>query len=616
MSKTYRIIGAALACIAVMALPGCTDTWDEHGSDNGTAADKSLWELISADSKLSHFAEIAQKVPYYRDQTHPQADYTFQTMLDGTTLLTVWAPENDALTEAEWQHWNELAETTPYTVQQQLLANCITLWRQVATGGGVDTLTMYNGKKQIFDKNQFTMAGISMIESNVPANNGTLHTVGQAIPFNYNIYEFLKDDANATSNSINTFHDLIIDSDTTYFSEDNSIEGAPDANGNPTYVDSVYFTTNTMFTAKKQFPSNTNTDQYLTYDESFGANIESEDSVFVMLLPTDKAWQDAFEMLEPYYNYASIYVDNEKGNSGTSNVYRNVDNPDSLKEKSINMDILSPLCFNVNLQPNAAGDIGRWQVDDFMQSYSQAQYLLNTFGDTLRTDDSWSKESVFEGTPQVMSNGYGIIADKWNMPFKLYKPDIIVEVGSASFYNFGNISGTATSYSFSNEAASEWVDTVGRVSFDNFYGFSPDSPSGNPVVDFKLVGTDGENAESEVMSGKYDIYIVMVPAFYVTSTDTIEGDTIKNKIRATISYCNGAANGRDATLQTDQIDYNGEKVDSILLFEDFEFPYSYKNMRQCYPTLSLTTRTSSSDRREGYSNTIYVDRIILKSKED
>ncbi len=616
MRRKYNYIGAVLCGAVALALPSCTDTWNDHyDNPESTAATQSLWELISENSNLSNFAEIAEKVHYYRDQTHPQADYTYKDMLDGTQLLTVWVPENDALTASEWQRWNDLADSNPYTVQQQFLANSISLWRQVATAGGVDTLTMLNGKKQVFDKGNFTMAGYPLIEKNVAASNGTLHTVGTPVPFNYNIYEFLKDDANASDNNIMTFHDLIVDSDTTYFSEDNSIEGAPDANGNPTYVDSVYFTTNTMFTATKQFPSNSNTDQYLTYDESFGANIESEDSTFIMLLPTDNAWEQAYQMLEPYYNYASIYVDNEKANSGTSGVYREVSDVDSLKEKCINMDILSPLCFNLNLQPDGAGNIGRWQIEDFMQNYSRAQYLVNTFGDTLRTDDAWAKESVFAGTPIVMSNGYGIVSDTWNIPSKVYCPDLTIEVGTASFFNFSNKSGTATPYSFSNSVAEAWVDTVGRVSYDNFYGFSPDSPTGNPTIDFKLIGTDGENAESEVMSGKYDIYVVMVPAFYVTSTDTIEGDTIKNKIRATISYCNGAANGRDASVQTDQIDYNGEKVDTLLLFEDFEFPYSYKNMRQCYPTLSLTTRTSSTDRKEGYSNTIYVDRIILKRKD-
>ncbi|MCD8301449.1 MAG: hypothetical protein LUC44_00350 [Prevotellaceae bacterium] len=614
MKRIYNYIGAVASWAVIMAVPSCTDTWEDHyNSGESTAATQSLWKLISENPDLSNFSQIAEQVHYYRDQTHPQADYTFKDMLDGQ-VMTVWVPENDALSSAEWQKWYDLAESTPYTVQQQFLANSMALWRHIATGGGADTLTMLNGKKQVFDKDNFTMAELPMKEKNIAASNGTLHTMSTAIPFVYNIYEFLKDEDNSTANNLSTFHDLLIEGDTTYFSEDMSIEGLPDANGDPTYVDSVYRTSNTMFT-KQGLPSNSNTDQYLTYDESFGAEIDSEDSTFIMLLPTDNAWENAYQMLEKYYNYAPIYVDNSKANNGTTNVYKEVSNTDSLKDKCINMDILSPLCFNLSFQPDENGNIGRWNLDDFMQNYSQARYFLNTYGDTLRTDDDWVKESLFEGDRIEMSNGYGIVSDTWNIPAKLYKPDLYIEVGSSSFYNFGNKSGSATSYSFSNTTAMSWVDSVGRVSQGSFYGFSPDSPSGNPIVEFKLQGTSGDNFESDIMSGKYDIYIVMVPAFYVTSSDSIVGDTLKAKIRATISYCNGDASGRDATIQTDQIEYDGEKVDTLLLFEDFEFPYSYKNMRQCYPTLSLTTKTSATDRRNGYSNTIYVDRFILKSKD-
>jgi len=616
MKRMKKYIGVIALGSTILLAPSCSDSWDDHyDAGQGTSATQSLWELISENSNLSNYAELAQKVHYYRDETHPQADYTFQNMLNGTQLLTVWAPENEALTSEEWQKWNELAETNPYTVQQQLLANSISLWRQVATGGGADTLSMLNGKKQVFDKEQYTMAGLPLIEKNLAATNGTLHTVGTPIPFDYNLYEYLKDEANASSNSLSTFHNVIIESDTTYFSESNSIEGNPDENGNPTYVDSVYYTTNTMFMGTKRFPSSSNTDQYLTYDESFGANIISEDSAFILILPTDAAWEQAYSKLEPYYNYAPIYVDNEKGNNGTKNVFREIENTDSLKEKCINMDILSPLCYNLNLQPNEAGKIGRWQMEDFLQNSSQATYFLNTYGDTLRSDDTWSKEVLLEGEKVKMSNGYGIVTDSWNIPSKLYKPDLTIEVGYQSFYNFGEKTGNATSFSFSNSTASEWIDSVGRVSKDNFYQIGTDSPSGNPKIEFKLLGTDGENRESEVMSGKYDIYLVMVPDFYITSTDTIEGDTVKHKIIATLSYCDGNTNGRDATAKSSIIEYNGEKVDSVLLFEDFEFPYSYKNLRQSYPTLMLTTKTSSSERKNGYSNTFCIDRIILKSKE-
>ena len=621
MKRIQKYIGAAIMGGIVLAFPSCSDIIDDHyhpGDD--PAATETLWDIISQNAEYSRFKSIAEKATFYRDETHPQANYTFKDMLEGSMLTTVWVPANDAFTDAEYQKWLDMAGSeNGYTVQQQLMANTMTLWRQVATGGGVDTLTMLNGKKMVFDKNQFLMQEVPLDKKNVAATNGTLHSVHTLLPFKNNLYEFLKDKTNAESNSMSVFHDYLVENDTTYFSENNSIEGNPDIDGNPTYVDSVYFTTNAMFASTHRFPSETNTDQYLTYDESFGANIIGEDSTFILLMPTDNAWNSAYQKLEKYYNYAPKYVDKQKQDQGTSNIFlpkAGLLNTDSLKEKNIMMDIASPLCFNLHYQPNAAGQIGRWHLDEFLAEKGQsAEYFLNTFGDTLRTDENWDKTTLLDGKQVDVSNGVGIVKDEWNFPAKLYKPDLYVEVDYRSFFNTSNAQGTSQSFSFSNSAASAWVDSVGRVSEDNFYFLYPQSASSNPRFDFKLVGTDGENRESEVMSGKYDIYVVMVPNFYMTSSDTIVGDTVKHKIRATISYCNGAETGREATLQSATIDYNGEKVDTLLLFEDFEFPYSYKNLRFSYPTLQLTTNTSAADRRSGYSNAICIDRFILRSKD-
>ncbi len=627
MKITSNYIGALALGLVAMAVASCSDTWDEHyDTVEDSVADKTLWEIISSDDDLSNFAELAETIHYYRDEEHPQADYTFKDMLNGTQVVTVWVPTNDALTQTEWNTWKELAVSSPYTVQQQILANSISLWRQNATGSTIDTLTMVNGKKIVFDRPASTMGGSAMLQTNIAATNGLLHTVEPEVPFGYNLYEYLKDEANSSENNLSTLHAIIVENDTTYFSESNSIEGNPDEDGNPTYVDSVYFTTNNLFNNTKRFPSSTNTDQYLTYNEGFGADIDSEDSTFVMLLPTDVAWQNAYDMLKGYYNYASVYIDSEKGNSANTAV-RTISDPDSLMDKCINMDILSPLVYNVNLQPNASGRIGTWTLDGFLENSATASYIINTYGDTLRTDDTWQQESLFEGTQVDMSNGVGIVSDTWNIPAKLYKPDVNVEVNTSSLYDlttFTSSNNTVTAYSFSNSAASSWVDSTGRVSHDNFYKFTPRSESSAMSINFKLVGNDQESTESEVMSGKYDIYVVCVPSYYETSSDTIDTSTSirLGKIAATVNYNDGSVDAsartpKDATYSTSEnIIYTGEKVDTLLLFEDFEFPYSYKNLRQCYPTLTVTVqRTTSSERREGYSNTINIDRIILKSKD-
>lgn len=648
-----KYIGAVVVGSALLSIPSCSDTWDEHyvAGEGATNATESLWDLISSKPELSRFKEIAEKTPFYRDETHPQANYTFKDMLQ-TSMLTAWVPENSAISDAEYQNLLAMTETKGYTVQQQFLGNTIALWRQIATGEGIDTLTMLNGKKVPFDRKAFTIQGIDLEEKNIAANNGTLHTIKTQLPFKYNLYEYLKDADNAAANSLNSFHDYIVSRDTSYFDEDRSVEGTPDAYGEPTYVDSVNVKTNTLFFGTHRYPSNTNTERYLTFDESFGANIIAEDSTFIMVFPTDNALANARTKLEGYYKYASKYEDKSKGNEsdGKTKVFLPKDedgkpvtiDTDSLKEKCLTMDLYTPLCYNLHTQPNAGGEIGRWKLDQFLaENGKSAEYFLNTFGDTLRSDSAWDKTTLLQGKQVPLSNGVAIIADEWNIPAKLYKPDINVEIDYRSLYQAATLTTKRTRYtpiSFSNTVASAWIDSVGRVSENNFYYVESTTTNDGPQIQFKLRGTSGnsDNLESEVMSGKYDIYAVMVPDFYMSSKESIVynnrtgfiktvndsiNDTIplQHKIRAKITYCEGNPTGTDKESEYSvTVDYDGKKVQEVLLFKDFEFPFSYKNLLNSYPTIMITSDkiiTAKEIREKGYSRNFCIDRIILRSKD-
>lgn len=623
-TKYIRLISIALAA---MTAASCSDTWDEHyGVVDSPVTNKTIWDVIKDDSQLSNFVELAEKAIYYRDENKPQKNYTVKDLLNGDQIVTAFIPTNDAYTQEQWDEWKKIQEEYPYTLHQQLMANTITLWRQSTIGNQVDTVTMINGKKIVFDKAAHTIGGspLDIDKSNVSAKNGIVHTITSPVPFAYNLYEYLKDGANAEKENMLIFHDFLVENDTTLFDENSSIEGNPDENGNPTYVDSVVFVMNQLMYSRKRFPGTINTDQYLTYDEGFGAPINAEDSAYVMLMPTDNAYRKAFEKLQGYYKYADAYIDSEKGDQNNAGLLREVSNPDSLTKKSFHMDFFTPIVYNVNLQPNAYGRLGRWTPESFLQNCAEATYFINTYGDTLRSDDTWQKENLFQGNKVKLSNGYGIVADTWNLPAKLYKPDINIEVGAGTIYNRGNFT-VKNSYNiigFSNAVASAWVDTTGHVSHDDYLALRPNSSNNALSVEFKLVGNDQELSEAEVMSGKYDIYVVCVPSYYATSADTIlvpDGIYEKTRFGATVNYNDGNAktSKKDATFSTKEyLVYEGEKVDTILLFEDFEFPYSYKNLIHNYPTLTISTRTvSSSDRRKGFRTSINIDRIILKSKD-
>lgn len=642
-TKVKYLFSVALAALTAAS---CTDTWDEHYGTEGsegasTAATETLWDIIKSDKNLSKFAELAEDAVYYRNETKAQNDYTYKDLLSGSQVVTAFIPTNDAYTETQWDSLQKLKKEYPYTLHQQLLSNTITLWRQTTVGSDkADIVTMINGKKNVFDKAAYTIGGSAIVEHDRYAKNGVLHTIKSPVPFFYSLYEYLKDGANAKNNNIVRFHDLLVSNDSTIFDEDNSIEGYPDADGNPTYMDSVENIINYMLMYKwAEYPRNnfnsTITENILMHDECFGAPIRTEDSTYLMIIPTDEAYREAHDRLKGYYKYAKAYVDTEKGDLNNAGLVRKVEDPEALTEKSLQMDIYSPVVFNVNLQPNAYGRIGTWTLNDFLQNSGQAKYFTNTYGDTLRSDETWQKEDLFRGKRISMSNGCALVADTWNFPSKFYKPDINIELQEGVMYNRTSFTtrNTVTNQSLSNEQNKEWIDSTGRISQDNYLSFRPNTPSNLLNIEFKLVGTNWrdkeEVAEREVMSGTYDIYVVCVPAYYANSTEGLKlpenGIYAKTKLAATINYNDGSIDPntpgtiKNATFDTDTktpIIYNGEKVDTILLFKDFTFPYSYKNMIHCYPTLTIKTlRASTAEQNQGYTHAINLDRIILKSKD-
>lgn len=641
MKRIKQYIGAITVGMAIMAMPSCTDTWDDHYmGGEGVTATQSIWQQIQSKPELSRFAALAEKAVYYKDRTHPLINqttgqpYTYKDIFEGSQILTVWATSNEGISQEEYDAWLEEAETNPYRLHQQLMGNCISLWRHNISSGEVVTLEMLNGKKLVFDQPGMTMHGVGLTDKNIPASNGTLHIIKDEIPFKYNTYEFLKDAKNAAELHIVNFHDYILSTDTTYFAETSSIQGPLNADGQPTYVDSVYFNTNTMFFGTHRLTTS-NSDRNLTFMEGFGANIESEDSDYIMVIPDDIAWAAAYNRLKGekdgnaytgLYNYATSYIDNQKVNAGA--LEKNTDprtidaaQMDSFINQNILMDMVSPLCFNARLQPRRVPGAPKWTSETLLQANdADVPYLINTFGDTIRTDASWSKMDLLKGQcDTTMSNGHAIILNEWNLPRKMYQPNINVEVNYSSIYDLSNYIVGSRIETYTTTAAK--TDTLGSVSQNNYFNFISNKPSGSPDVEFRLVGTNSlsENLESEVMSGTYDVYAVLVPTMLMMGDSS---QVYRHKFTAELSY-QGDKNGKPTKLTEKKKDiyYMGEKIDSVLLFQDFKFPYSYKNLRYSYPTLKISTQLPNSTDKKTYTgswanNYIAIDRIILVAKEN
>ena len=556
---------------------------------------------------------------------------------------------------AESRTEGEGVNNAGFNVQQQFIGNHIALWRHNISEPGVDTVKMINGKNLVFDKTNRTFADIPLGEYNIPTANGVMHILKGIAPFRYNFYEYLKFKEPQT-----IFGKYVVSKDTTYFDSGSSIEGLPDENGNPTYVDSVYFTSNRLFGRSRYLPRE-GAEKCQMQEKCFGhdAYLNNEDSIYVMVMPTDAAWSAAYQRLSEAYNYATTYDDKSKGDLNTTATIRGLD-PDSLKKMSLEMDLIAPLVFNIHKQPKRGEEM--WTLEMFKtfkgdggKPNSPDEYLLNTFGDTLRNVGQWDKTSLFDGEPVEMSNGLAYEVNSWNFPKEYYTPDVEVEIENVGiFYNTEStkykVGVGSRRYSFSNEVYSDVTDIYGKVSNGNFYHLDAPGPTAAPKVEIKLRGNN-PNAyvpNAQVMSGKYDIQLVVVPRWYIdivtaseiedrffkkdtivsefdetdtTFVPTTEIDTnyVKNlasinkfKFRTQISYNNDAAKDKTSSWVTSTSD--GLKVDTITIAEDFEFPYSYKNMRFTYPTLILEGYTGKNDAKNGFVYDLVLDKVILRRK--
>ena len=671
VKKFFRIIQTGLAATVVLwGMSACTDDhFDVQDSGDGLDANATLtlWEQITARKDLTRFASILEQTPYFKDETHlafkdkaKTVPYTYKDVLSGTQILTVFAPTDDAISDAEYQQYLTLLKgstSDKYDVYLRLVGNHICRNRFTATGTGNEKLVMINGKKATFSRDGKTFKDIPLLSKdgepcyNIPAVNGTLHLIDEQSSFSYNIYEYIK----ANGDQYSRLKDWITQYDTVYLNTYQSVEYGSDENGMPIYVDSVYTRTNILF----HYGSYSKTgEKWIMNIKTFAGNLEAEDSVWAIALPTDVAFDNAFAENAKYYKYAQMYVDKDKEDDNQDVTIpdgHTLMNADSLSELSRMMDLTSSLLFNIRMQPRKKGQSKFWTAEEFQ---SESFYkLFNTQRDTFfvgkeitknenvldKVVDSTAnvKNLIFDNNiePVTVSNGLLYPVNNWNF-FKSYQAkDVEVKVWPSNILNYENMTTAKDYISFNNETSKLVQDSLlGRVSEDCFMTFSYGDNA--PSVELKLIDNQ---LDHQILSGvTYELGIAMVPDFYRWDTDSIMGETEnrkpiwKNKMKLEITYNNGTTKtdkygtpSPEDKTKTFFFEYNGERVDTIWLGSadkatnptgpmEIEFPISYKNIKSSYPTIKLSsnaTKTNVTGANAVYQHPFSVDRIILRAKE-
>lgn len=542
--KSYKMQAVA-ALAAALCCASCSDTWDDHYSESSEGiVNETLWQAINGNPDLSNFAKVAKACGY---------DIT----LNGSQTFTVFAPSNSSLTAEQADSlvnlFNEQkaagVKTADNPVVKQFLKNHIALYKKSVSTETSDSLAMMNGKRQPFTTN--AIGGESYTSKNVLYNNGILYTINGKIGYEPNVFEYLAQDADLDSiySFINSYGEY-------KFSPSQSVAGSI-VDGKTQYLDSVMVYNNTVFNRLAQ--------------------INSEDSTYWMLAPTNAEWARLVDEYTPYFNYDT-----------------KVENRDSLQKVNTRMAIINAIFFNRSQNPDAAfrdSALATTAQNERYYSYNPDEKRYNRFY------KPFAAGGIFEGTQDVeLSNGHVLKAANFRIsPYETFIQDQKVE----------------TEYSFYIDTLANAIDPIvtrrvvsnnafyNKVSGNTFAEIAPSALGAQPSVTYFI---------PDVLANVgYDIYAVFVPA---TAYDPLASDEqlLPVKFRAQVGYQNSGVTKweRNAAFTT-----KAGVIDTIKIKSNYKFKTTAYGLGKSQAKLKIYTDVPSSMTSQ-YQTTMRIDCIIVK----
>lgn len=490
-NQYYRMQAAAVL-MAGLCCASCSDTWDDHYSEASEGViNTTLWQAISSNSDLSHFAKVAQACGY---------DVT----LNGSQTYTVFAPTNENLTEEQADSMIALfnedkaagVKTAENRVVKQFLQNHIALYKKSVSSISSDSITMMNGKYQTMTQSE--IGGENFLTKNVLYNNGILYTLGGQMKYDPNIFEYL-----AMDKDLDSVYNFIKSYGKYEFDASQSVAGGV-VDGKTQYLDSVTVYTNTII-------------NNLGY-------INREDSTYWVLAPTNSEWKRLVEEYTPYFNYDT-----------------KVDNRDSLQYANARMAIINGAFFSRTNNKDAA-------IQDSVVSTSSLTEEMFNYNPTDRRYYHYYKPfasgGVFEGTTSVdLSNGRVLKAADYRISkFESFLQEQKIEAENT--YNVDTLN-----YAIDPMTSRTVLSNnpfYNKVSSNTFVEIAPDAIGAQPSVTYYV-----PNILSNVA---YDVYAVFVPALAYDTLATAD-QRLPVKFRAQVGcQQNGVTKWERATSFTTKPD--------------------------------------------------------------
>ncbi len=454
----------------LVAMYSCTDTWDEHYETpvslnyNGTT-------LQALEEKTPDFAKVVKAYGYDRE-------------LSSDNIYTIWAPQDFDISQYVDENGNAIEDSAE--VVKQFIKNHIARYAR-----------SYNGKDQAFNLMNEKRGGMSadgkfgssdIVENNIACKNGVLHIIATQNPYSYNLFELIakqfKDDTDEGKDTLSLYtflYDPKVNKDSLI--EDKSVSRGVDENGDEIWVDSFVMRNNTVL-------------------KNVDAKLYEEDSNFIAIIPTTRAWTERYKIAESLLKFNPFEDERAEGSC------------DSLQRHYANMFAMTDLYFNKNANEH-------WQDSLKSTTYNSWTWYENIYYSkepkNMPEDKELNDILAKCGEPFECSNGQGYIVDEYPMTeFEQFFKKIKISASSASINKDLDKNGKAqftknANENFRNYASTFYstiIDTVENVVLDRknidyrYVDIVPSSGSVNPTVGFDIPNT---------LSGTYDIYLVTCP---------------------------------------------------------------------------------------------------------
>lgn len=544
-----------MTAATMLAVTSCSDFSDYNDTpvSDVQQAERTLWDNISQNDQLSDFATLVKKAGFDDELSQPH-------------YYTVWAPLNGTYDASS------LMSADSATVLYQFVKSHIAEYNHSVSGLVDERIHALNRKSFAFEGDgQYTYAGHTLRQLNLPNSNGIMHLLDGAARFYPNLYEYL-----FSCEGIDSVATFFKRYETSVLDTKNSVLG-PTINGKQTYIDSVMITSNSLLNRIK-------------------AKLDKEDSTYTMLVPTNEAWLAHYDKISKCYNYINTTVaqniDEATSTSSAPTASVTVDAAYT-KDSLTRLHLVSDLVYNNNNYYN------NWLIDDTVEPYDTL--YSTTYGYMTNPQEIMSRVIDRE----TMSNGTFCLVD--SLAFRPWE---------SWCYSLGQSPLNSRTWTGSNTMVyidNTFFDDIKYVPKNpaqkqlGYLWVTPLSNYGKPQLDVKL---------RNVLSTTYNIYIVLAPGQDV-GEDADGNKFLKpNMLDFTLSYCD--AKGKLATQKLNQKVVNDPTRVDTLAVGTFTFPVAYAGLGDnVYPNLKITTDFGVFDKAKmaAYTRDFSIISILMRPVE-